>query len=242
MTTDNTPRAAALTAAQHEPPAADERPTDDALWDQTLHERDNYQEWADKLANAIAAHLNVDIGEHSNVNNPWREALEAIENAAPASAPVGLTDELRAVMQDAARSLSVRADELKESNTSIDGKWCDADEKAAYDAEVRLVERLRALLATQQPEPRDEVTEEQPSLTNPLTPYGMLVRALRIVAGTLLGDMAKHLACSSATLSAVEFGRKPLTDAMIADTAAYFSSLGIPDTLHALNAARSGGA
>ncbi|MCA8073156.1 hypothetical protein [Burkholderia vietnamiensis] len=161
MTTDNTPRAAALTAAQHEPPAADERPTDDALWDQTLHERDNYQEWADKLANAIAAHLNVDIGEHSNVNNPWREALEAIENAAPASAPVGLTDELRAVMQDAARSLSVRADELKESNTSIDGKWCDADEKAAYDAEVRLVERLRALLATQQPEPSAELTNAE---------------------------------------------------------------------------------
>ncbi|KVF08958.1 hypothetical protein WJ04_09000 [Burkholderia vietnamiensis] len=78
---------------------------------------------------------------------------------APASAPVGLTEELRAVMQDAARSLSVRADELKESNTSINGEWCDADEKAAYDAEVRLVERLRALLATQQPEPRDEVTE-----------------------------------------------------------------------------------
>ncbi|MDN7488527.1 hypothetical protein QZM35_12535 [Burkholderia sp. AU45274] len=65
---------------------------------------------------------------------------------APASALVGLTDELRAVMQDAARSLSVRADELKESNTSIDGEWCDAEEKAAYDAEVGLVERLRALL------------------------------------------------------------------------------------------------
>ncbi|MDN7549118.1 hypothetical protein [Burkholderia cenocepacia] len=84
------------------------------------------------------------------------------------------------------------------------------------------------------------LTEEQPSLTNPLTPYGMLCRALRIIAGTLLGDMAKHLGCSSAMLSAVEFGRKPLTDAMVADTAAYFSTLGIRDTLHALNAARMG--
>ncbi|QIX16387.1 hypothetical protein [Burkholderia multivorans] len=65
-----------------------------------------------------------------------------------------LTDDLRTVLQDAARSLSLRADELRESNTAIDGTWCDADEKAAYDAEVRLVERLRAILATQQPEPR----------------------------------------------------------------------------------------
>jgi hypothetical protein len=73
---------------------------------------------------------------------------------------------------------------------------------------------------------------------NPLTPYGMLVRALRIVSGTTLYDMSIHLQCSSAFLSAVEFGRKPLTDAMLADTAAYFSGLGIADTLHALNAAR----
>ncbi|MCA8249145.1 hypothetical protein LGN12_18460 [Burkholderia multivorans] len=88
--------------------------------------------------------------------------IKAMIAAAPqppaqANAREGLTDEQRAVMQDAARSLSVRADELKEYNTSIDGEWCDADEKAAYDAEVRLVERLRAILATHpgQPEPRE---------------------------------------------------------------------------------------
>ncbi|MGQ7904996.1 hypothetical protein [Burkholderia sp. BC1] len=78
---------------------------------------------------------------------------------------------------------------------------------------------------------------DEPSLTNPLTPYGMLVRALRIVTGTVLGDMAQHLGCSPAALSAVEFGRKPLTAVMVADTAAYFASVGIPDTLHALSAA-----
>lgn len=92
------------------------------------------------------------------------------------------------------------------------------------------------------PEPRAEVTEEQPSLTNPLTPYGMLVRALRVAAKTTLNDMAKHMQCGPAALSAVEFGRKPLTDAMVADTAAYFSNVGIHDTLHALNAARAGDA
>jgi hypothetical protein len=40
--------------------------------------RDDYQEWADKLAYAIAAATGVDIGEHSNMNHPWQNALDAI--------------------------------------------------------------------------------------------------------------------------------------------------------------------
>ncbi|WP_186166495.1 hypothetical protein [Burkholderia gladioli] len=62
---------------------AEVRPTDDALWDQTLRERDEYHEAADKLAAAIAKYLGVDIGEHSNLNCPWDQALDAIENARP---------------------------------------------------------------------------------------------------------------------------------------------------------------
>ncbi|HEY3599722.1 MAG TPA: hypothetical protein VGL08_19675 [Paraburkholderia sp.] len=49
-------------------------------------------------------------------------------------------------IREAVHSLSVRADELKESNTSLDGTWCDADEKAVHEAEVGLIDRLRALL------------------------------------------------------------------------------------------------
>jgi hypothetical protein len=52
----------------------------DAL-DETLRERDNYCEWADKLADAIAEELDVDIGEHSSGNNPWLRALEALDEA-----------------------------------------------------------------------------------------------------------------------------------------------------------------
>lgn len=69
------------------------RPTDDDLWDATLRDRDAYHEWADKLADAIAKHFGVDIGEHSNQNLPWAEALEAIENAEPVGASTVLTDE-----------------------------------------------------------------------------------------------------------------------------------------------------
>lgn len=43
-----------------------------------LRERDRYYDMADKLAQAIANHFNVDIGEHSNINNPWENALEWI--------------------------------------------------------------------------------------------------------------------------------------------------------------------
>lgn len=62
------------------------RPTDDDLWDATLRDRDTYHDWADKLADAIATHFGADIGEHSNMNCPWAEALEVIEAAAPVAA------------------------------------------------------------------------------------------------------------------------------------------------------------
>lgn len=60
------------------------RPTDDELWEQTIGERDCYHEWADKLADAIAKHFGAAIGEHSNMNCPWAEALDVIQ-AAPAA-------------------------------------------------------------------------------------------------------------------------------------------------------------
>jgi hypothetical protein len=61
------------------------RPTDDELWDQTIQERDQYHEWADKLAAAIADHFGIDIGEHSNLNNPWSVALDTFASMPQAS-------------------------------------------------------------------------------------------------------------------------------------------------------------
>lgn len=69
------------------------RPTDDDLWDATIRDRDAYHEWADNLAYAIAVHFDVDIGEHSNQNLPWAEALEVIENAERVGASTVLKDE-----------------------------------------------------------------------------------------------------------------------------------------------------
>ncbi|WP_186043106.1 helix-turn-helix domain-containing protein [Burkholderia gladioli] len=133
--------------------------------DEVMIERDEYEDTADKLAAAIAKYLGVDIGEHSNLNCPWSEALEAIENARPV-APA------------------------------------DAGEAA--------------------------------SIENPLTPYGMLVRALRIVAGTTLMDMSTAMNVSPAFLSSLEFGRRPVSFDNATLASQFFSERGIVDTQPAL--------
>jgi threonine aldolase len=46
------------------------------LEDDALAERDYAQDMADKLADAIAALLSVDVGEHTSLNCPWHSALE----------------------------------------------------------------------------------------------------------------------------------------------------------------------
>lgn len=50
---------------------------------QIMKERDLYSDKADELAQAIADHFCVDIGEHSNMNCPWENALEWIEPSIP---------------------------------------------------------------------------------------------------------------------------------------------------------------
>lgn len=123
-------------------------------------------------------------------------------------------------------------------------KWAiETAVKCGYTSDADVLRGILTEMSVQ-PEPRAEVTEEQPSLTNPLTPYGMLVRALRIVTGTLLGDMAKSLQMSSAKLSAMEFGRESVTPEIVREVGTYFESLGIhnmrPALQFAIDAARTG--
>lgn len=61
----------------------------DKQLEEVMTERDEYHDMADKLANAIAHHLLVEIGEHSSSNCPWMRALDAIENAAPQASAYG---------------------------------------------------------------------------------------------------------------------------------------------------------
>lgn len=88
------------------------RPSDDDLWDQTLTERDEYHDMADKLANAIVDHLLVEIGEHSSSNCPWMRALEAIENAAPQAS----AEARNAALEEAAVIVETAPDYLQDSS------------------------------------------------------------------------------------------------------------------------------
>lgn len=56
-----------------------------------------------------------------------------------------LTAEARATIMDACQSISRRADGLK-AGCAIGDEWPDAEDKAFYDAELRLLARLVALL------------------------------------------------------------------------------------------------
>jgi hypothetical protein len=71
--------APASPAAAPKQASSEPRPSDDELWDATLRDRDTYHEWADKLAEQIAAITTTDIGEHSNMNCPWQNALDACD-------------------------------------------------------------------------------------------------------------------------------------------------------------------
>jgi hypothetical protein len=79
-----------------------------------IDERDRLHATADQLANAIAEHLDVDIGEHSSANCPWAQALNALNalDAAPqvAAAPAGWRDGVEAV----AKLLRKKADDYAE--------------------------------------------------------------------------------------------------------------------------------
>ncbi len=72
-----------------------------------------------------------------------------------------LTTDARATIMDACQSISRSADEMKAGCADGD-EWDNPEVKAEYDAELRLLERLTALLAAHpgQPEPRAEVTDE----------------------------------------------------------------------------------
>ncbi|KVO82436.1 hypothetical protein WL21_08940 [Burkholderia ubonensis] len=76
-----------------------------------------------------------------------------------------LTTAERATIMDACQSISRSADALKKCHT-VDGDWGDdVDAKAFYEAELRLLARLTALLAPAQ-QPSDE-----PSLKNPMVRF-----------------------------------------------------------------------
>jgi hypothetical protein len=52
----------------------------------TIEKRDNAEYWADKLASGIAEITGHNIGEHSNLNNPWQAAFDSLASLKGAGA------------------------------------------------------------------------------------------------------------------------------------------------------------
>lgn len=86
----------------------------------------------------------------------------------------------------------------------------------------------------------DEMLKAAPQHTmlenfkSPLTRYGSLVRCLRNMADTSLMEMSRATGFTPAQLSAMEFGRSPVTYLAIMDAHTFFASKGIPVTLELL--------
>lgn len=72
-------------------------PDDDAAFTAVMIQRDMYHDIADDLAERIAKITGAEIGEHSNINGPWQNAIAAADEflATPpvAPEPAALTDE-----------------------------------------------------------------------------------------------------------------------------------------------------
>ncbi|WP_368648012.1 DUF3850 domain-containing protein [Castellaniella ginsengisoli] len=81
--------------------------------------------------------------------------------------------------------------------------------------------------AEMQGQPSAQDREDAPSIWNPLTPYGVLVQALRIVAGTTLMEMSEGTGYTPSYLSGIEFGRNPVTDGVIGCTWSFLEDKGI---------------
>jgi len=115
--------------------------------DAQIRERFSIRAAAPQAALSVLADVLFALTERQKGNiirseDAYVDAARALLTQAPTER-MSLSDELRAVILEASRSLAVRADELKASNTSMDGTWCDAEEQAQYEAEVRLIERLQ---------------------------------------------------------------------------------------------------
>lgn len=106
---------------------------------QVIAERDDYYEWADRLAETIAEFLHIDIGEHSNMNLPWQAALIALTDAVSPpqqDGPIVLT-----LPSDAVALIGQRNYRVRYARKGPD-LWISDDNDGAYSYKlVQILER-----------------------------------------------------------------------------------------------------
>ncbi|MFU3980783.1 hypothetical protein ACM7DR_28675 [Pseudomonas aeruginosa] len=105
----------------------------------TIEQRDNAEHWADQLAKAIAERFGVDIGEHSNLNCPWNEALVWMQQPpaqAQHSVPEGVTIE-----RDVAGTIHIKVGDFDFIQLQYQRPYTD------NASTWKLAERIASLLA-----------------------------------------------------------------------------------------------
>ena len=96
----------------------------------TIARRDDAQSWADSLANQIAEAAGHEIGEHSNLNNPWDNAQDGLVKL------VRERDELRAALLTTIRTL--RDPRLGVTEGVVDGIVAGIKEATGMDADTAI--------------------------------------------------------------------------------------------------------
>lgn len=113
-----------------------------------ISERDFAEGWADKLAAAISEHTGLEIGEHTSGNNPWDEALTAIQDATchtAAHAVMQMANEASAALRAVILSALGKEDD---GHTPLIGQAVElADQVAELEAELAEARRDQAQLS-----------------------------------------------------------------------------------------------
>ncbi|HCE9202198.1 TPA: hypothetical protein ACQGUU_005949 [Pseudomonas aeruginosa] len=112
----------------------------------TIEQRDNAEHWADQLAKAIAERFGVDIGEHSNLNCQWNEALVWMQQ--PPAQAQHLHDLDKQCRDDVARALGLRPSQERGfawSYLLASIKSCVKASEDAAQAQHSVPDELRAI-------------------------------------------------------------------------------------------------
>ena len=117
----------------------------------SLEERDRYHDVADKLAQAIADRYKADIGEHSNINDPWQNALNLIEadNAAKDQTISDLRSEvesLSAIVKSGIDDVAgATIDDLEADNAALTARVKELDLQLSVSKETAKIKRVEYL-------------------------------------------------------------------------------------------------
>ncbi|WP_170292935.1 helix-turn-helix domain-containing protein, partial [Cupriavidus gilardii] len=115
---------------------------------------------------------------------------------------------------------------------ALSGQW----HSNRHEVARRIYKELLAAAPT--PPASDTAPDRlQELMRSRLTPFGLLTRALRVVCGASLMDMANDMGMTPAQLSALEHGRAELTLSVVQGASWFFRSRGIQMTKPALFAA-----